>query len=374
VLVTSLHRERFVRLLHRSLDVHEFFAAADRALNDTVPFDKSCWLSFDPATLLPTGHFTRDAGVEDLMALAANEFLEDDVNRFADLARRRPPVATLQRVTGGLPSRSPRFVGILAPLGHEHGDELRATFVDGGAAWGGLAIHRTERHFDDRDVDFVADVSRLIAQGIRRAILVTALAVETGPEPPGLLILAADNSVESVNAGASHWLDELFDAAAGPRGVPLVLAALAGQARKSAAGRSDALAHARLPRRTGGWLLVDATSLDGAGDRIAIILHPAREPEVADLIVKAYGLSPRECEVTGLVLRGLSTQEIAESLHVTGNTVQDHLKAIFEKVGVRSRRELTAQLFQQQYAPRLAAGASVGSDGWFAEERRAESR
>lgn len=67
------------------------------------------------------------------------------------------------------------------------------------------------------------------------------------------------------------------------------------------------------------------------------------------------------------MLKGLSTGEIARDLHLSEYTVQDHLKAIFDKVGVRSRRELVAQIFFQHYVPRLEAGARVGASGWFAE-------
>jgi DNA-binding CsgD family transcriptional regulator len=106
--------------------------------------------------------------------------------------------------------------------------------------------------------------------------------------------------------------------------------------------------------------------LDGPDQsRVAVIISPTREPEVANLIVQAYGLTARESDVARFVLGGRSTRAIAEAMHVTRYTVQDHLKSIFEKVGVRSRRELVAQLFLQHCAPNLAAGAAPGADGWF---------
>ncbi len=87
--------------------------------------------------------------------------------------------------------------------------------------------------------------------------------------------------------------------------------------------------------------------------------------------MQAYDLSKREGEIIQGVLQRLSTAEISATFHISSNTVQDHLKAILDKVGVRSQRELVGQLFAKQYLPRIAAGhdlypvAVLDANGWF---------
>jgi DNA-binding CsgD family transcriptional regulator len=371
-MATAVHDQRLalVRLLHRDLNLVGYFEAADRALQRCVPFDASCWLSLDPGGVMPTSHFSRDYTAAHLMEVAANEYLEDDVNKFADLVRAPRPVGILSQVTDGEQWRSTRYVRFLAPLGFADGDELRAVFRDGAAVWGAVALHRRHGTFTDTDAKAIADVGGLLAQGIRRAILRSALSAVGDDEQPGLIVLRSDDSVDSMTAAATRWLGELIDSSATPGTTPLTIVSVAQVARRAAAGHSNEMATVRLPRRTGGWMRFDA-SLLGRGEQgqVAVIISAAREPEVARLIAQAYGLSEREQDVTRLVLHGHSTVEMAESLHLSAYTVQDHLKAIFEKVGVRSRRELVAQLFLQQCAPRLSNGALPGPEGWFIDDR-----
>jgi DNA-binding CsgD family transcriptional regulator len=69
--------------------------------------------------------------------------------------------------------------------------------------------------------------------------------------------------------------------------------------------------------------------------------------------MSAYGLTEREQDVTRLVLQGNSTAAIAERLVVSAHTVQQHLKSVFDKTGVRSRRDLVGKIFFSHYEPRV---------------------
>ena len=185
-------------------------------------------------------------------------------------------------------------------------------------------------------------------------------------------MLADDLSLVAITPTAEAWLAEVPDSA-WPSSLELPDAVYAVAARLLTLERGDdtppyLTARIRLRTASDRWLVLHASRLrtTEAGGQIAVIFEEARPAEIAPLIVDAYGLTKREGQITQLVLRGLSTAEISEELHITPNTVRDHFKSIFDKVGVRSRRELVGQVFAQHYGPRMASGQDPNADGWFA--------
>lgn len=57
--------------------------------------------------------------------------------------------------------------------------------------------------------------------------------------------------------------------------------------------------------------------------------------------VEEHDISKRECEVVREICRGLSNQEISETLFISVQTVKDHIHRIFVKTGVKNRVQLT---------------------------------
>ncbi|MEV4141958.1 hypothetical protein AB0J72_58635, partial [Dactylosporangium sp. NPDC049742] len=50
-------------------------------------------------------------------------------------------------------------------------------------------------------------------------------------------------------------------------------------------------AQGRLPRRGGGWLLLHASLLGGDAGQVAVVIEPARQTHLADVLVRAYALT-----------------------------------------------------------------------------------
>jgi DNA-binding CsgD family transcriptional regulator len=128
--------------------------------------------------------------------------------------------------------------------------------------------------------------------------------------------------------------------------MPVYAVAATLRAIERGTAETSTLPSIRVPTRTGPWLSVHASRLSGASnpEQIAVIVEPAEPRALVPMILSAHGLTAREAEVARLILRGDTTGVIAETLHISRHTVQDHLKSVFDKTGVRSRRDLVGRM------------------------------
>lgn len=150
-----------------------------------------------------------------------------------------------------------------------------------------------------------------------------------------------------------------------PRLPPSVIA-VASRALRTAetSDSSGEVAMARVLSRSGNWVVLHGMTLASAdGRRAAVIVEPAHAARITPLLMSVYGLTDREQDVTRLVLQGHSTTEIASQLFISPHTVQEHLKHIFDKTGVRSRRDLVGKVFFAHYEPRVRDNERRASDG-----------
>jgi DNA-binding CsgD family transcriptional regulator len=364
-------RREIIRLCHAGLNSRTLRIEILKRLRIVIPIDVSFFTTADPSTLLFTGAVVDEVLEKVTAQFIENEFLYDDVNKFSWLARSATPVGDLTQATQQDLEQSPRYREILAPLAL--GDELRAALITGGACWGFLCLHRerSSSQFTTAEVAFISRLTPHIAEGLRKALLLGTMTGSDVPNEPGLLLLAEDLSIVAITPIAERWLSEVAESdwsrkKALPSAISGVVARLQEIERNNEI-YPDLLPKVRLRTASGHWLVLHASRLSGpsAQAQIAVIFEVARPAEIAPLIVQAYDLSKRESEIMQSVLRGVSTAEISTTFQISSNTVQDHLKSIFEKVGVHSRRELVGQLFAQQYQPRLVTGRGLDANGWF---------
>jgi DNA-binding CsgD family transcriptional regulator len=357
------------RLSHAGLDSGKLLAEALARLRRVVPVDAYWAATVDPATILFTGSVVDGIPAEATPLFLANEFLGDDVNQFTTLARGPAPVRSLYAATGGMPASSQRFRDIMAPIGL--GDELRVAMRVGGTCWGVLCLHRelAPSGFSEEEARFLLDLAPHLAEGLRAAVLLGTTDLSVAADGPGLLLLADDLSLVAMTPSAQTLLGDV----AHPRALQelpqavLAVAARLRQLERDPEARTDLMPRVRLRSPSGRWLIAHASRVARRepGGQIAVIIEVARPVEVAPLLLAAYAFTPRELEVGRLVLAGQSTEAIAAAMVISPLTVQQHLKAMFEKVGVRSRRELVARVFAEQYAPHLHQDTPVGPDGGF---------
>jgi DNA-binding CsgD family transcriptional regulator len=351
-------RDKIARLSDHGCDLVTFWQEATEIIVKVVPhYMTPCWFTLDPASLLVTSHYQTQF-VELPPEWLAHEYFEDDFHKVADVVRSDRGISTIHEVTGGDPSRSSGWIRYVQAHGADQ-EVYVALRTRTGDVWGMVSLYREpgQPKFDSDEFVFLREISPYLAEGAKRGLLIGEASEPDGPEAPGLVILRDDWSVESLTPGVERWLDELpgGDWEAHEKLPPAVMA-VAGRALRTA-GQPEMpgeVALSRVLSRAGRWVVLHGASLVGDGrQRVAVIVEPAHPARISPLLMSAYGLTEREQEVTRQVLQGNSTAEIADRLFVLPQTVQQHLKSVFEKTGVRSRRELVGKVFFTYYEPRV---------------------
>ena len=331
-------RREISALATAGLGVSELYARAIALIDHTVGTELTCWATLDPETLVISSMTSGEntIPVEYEPRLAEAEYSTREPNRFASLARRRQPVARISDLPASERDRSSRLNQVWRPLGLDR--EIRVPFLADGVCWGAAGMVRAGRDFSDNESEFLAAVAPAVAMATRLAVR-----SEVSHGLPGcaaaIVVLGPRGDVRTATPAAREWQERLEEIAPGRFLVMMRLMAVG--ARSAGLGGF----RARLRDARGQWAVLDASPLlGGDDDQVAVAIEPATGEDLTGLLLAAYGLSPRERDICREVMAGLSTADIALRLFISQHTVQDHLKSVFAKVGVRSRGELVARL------------------------------
>jgi DNA-binding CsgD family transcriptional regulator len=352
---------RLERATRPGPDLVTLWRAVGPLLGEIAPHTAPpCLFTVDPTSLLVTSHVQ-----EDMPHIPAEwlgrEYSEPDHNTMTEVLRSARGVGTLHEATGGRPEISRKYHEEMLPFGCDQ-ELLVALRTRDGEPWGMLGLYREVGHdlFGQAEVETLRGLAPSLAEAVRHALLLGQALEPDLPDAPGVLLVDRDLEVTSATDQADVWLERLGGRAGSP---PPGVLAVAGEVLRT--GLPVVL---RVLSRAG-WVVVHGAPLHRRGAEadpvreVSVLLQPAEPGELAPLLMRAHGLTHREREVTELVLRGADTATVAARLVISEHTVQQHLKSIFDKTGVRSRRELVSAVFHRHYEPRVRDNEGRALDG-----------
>jgi DNA-binding CsgD family transcriptional regulator len=342
--VRNRTRERLRTLGDAGLDAEQVRFAAIAELRRAVAFGRWCWPLTDPDSVLSTN------GIGELdfwPSLPRLIELEEhgDVTRKPQLALSARASVALSAATGGDLARSPRWRECLSPYGI--GDELMTVCRDRHGCWGSVELMRDsdDRPFEEVDVRFLHELAPTLGMLVRRSLRRSWHANPAhGPAlPPATVILDEELRPASWTHALPEWLVELGGDTGGM--LPPALYEIGTRARTPAEAATGLPSSVRIRTSSGRWVTVEGAALEGsAAGHVAVTIRTASSGEVFDLLCKVHELTRRERQVAALMLEGLATKQLAQACCISPHTVQDHLKSIFAKTELNSRRARVSYL------------------------------
>ena len=303
-------------------------------LRRAVAFEGYVWVLTDPLTCVGVDPLAHVPSVTDLPRTIRLKYATP-LNRWTTLTG----VAGL----GDSAATSPLWREVQQPLGVV--DVASAVFRDAHGCWGFLDLWLPEP-LQPGPRALLASVLGEVTAALRAAQADTLRHLPSSRlEHPGpaTLLLDADLRIQGSTPGMGDRLRRLLPAPDGTAPVPAAALNVAAQLLAVEEGVDDHDPEARTHLGDGRWVAVRAARLHPS-DAISVSVEPTTPAERLDLFVRAFAFTAREADIVARVARGLDTASIARELHLAPYTIQDHLKSIFTKTGVDSRRDLVPLL------------------------------
>ena len=342
--------ERVDRICEASIDDPSVDAVSLRLavldeIRRVVPFDAYAWLLTDPETEVGSAPVAEVPCLPELPRLIRLKYLTS-VNRWTHLDG---AVGLLAATTAGRLEHSLLWRELLSD--YAVSDVASLVFRCRYGCWGFLDLWRcgSSGTFTPSDASFLAELAKPVTEALRRCAAMTFGLV--GPSMhrvgPVMLVLSPDLEVRAQTPETNEYLRVLVPAGADQRPIPAGAYNVGAQLLAAEAGVDRHPPTARVHLSAGVWLTLRAGRIGGAGpidgQDIAVAIDIASPAERTSLFGRAYGLSVRELELLGHLIRGSDTRDTAAQMFLSENTVQDHLKSIFSKTGTRNRRLLLAR-------------------------------
>jgi DNA-binding CsgD family transcriptional regulator len=307
-------------------------------LRRTLGFDFYAFLLTDPQTSVGSAPLAQTPYLPGLPQLIRLKYLTP-VNRWTHLTT---PVGLLR--AGGDPARSLVWREWLRE--HHIGDVASVVLRDRYGCWGFLDLWRSDSQaaFTDADAAFLTALAEPVTTALRLGQAATLL---YRPPParragPLVLLLSADLQLLGQTPQTHDYLRTLIPSPPGRAPIPASAYNVAAQLLANESGVDANPPSARVHLADGIWLTLRAARLDGdpGTASIAVSIEESSPAERLALFTCAFGLSAREAELINHLAAGADTREVARLMFLSEHTVQDHLKSVFAKTGLRTRASL----------------------------------
>ena len=338
--------EAIVRICRGEADARTLRLEALDAIRRAVSFDACAWLLTDPETSVGSSPLADVPCLPQLPQLIRLKYATA-VNRWTGLPS---GAASLHQATGGRLSLSLMWRDLLSQ--YQVTDVASSVYRDRFGCWGFLDLWRIGAPaFSAADIEFLGHIAGPVTAALRHGLARTFIPATDGdqiPAGPVVLLLSPALEVRAQTPQTQRYLQVLVPPEAGDQApVPAGAYNVAAQLLAAEAGVDDNPPVARVHLAGGRWLTLRAARMDtsaaAAGRDVAVSIEPSTAGDRVTVFGRACGLTPREAELLRHLAGGATTREVARQMFVSENTVQDHLKSIFDKSTARSRRALLAR-------------------------------